>query len=221
MTIHTLYRSRKYSPGNNVILSLILIVLTVIVFLPITWVYHNTEHILGLEFAQISLTFATILFMAMILTGMGLAHFISNAIRRRNFIFRAPKPGSWAVALIKGWGFELIEESQEKHETSMPDRIFELDQVSAILNKPRRRGRRPTYTLDRWRRIALKWENRDTLRDTMTLVDLLAEEFGSHPDGSPKITVATYYCWRDKVLEEARNTNDSKSTSIKISRDSR
>ena len=56
-----------------------------------------------------------------------------------------------------------------------------------------------------------KWEKRDPLRDTMTLADLLAEEFGTNADGSPRMTEQTYYDWRDRVFAELKKEAESPS----------
>ena len=192
-------------PANMVVLSLTLVVVSLIEYLSITWVYQKTRLALGVDLAQISVSFVTIIVLGMVLLGMRLAHFIGDAMARRRFIFRNPRSEGWVLALIRVWGLELPDEHPESHVTSKADNTLKPDEVSAILNRPRQRGRRPAYSIDRWRRIVLKWENRDTLRDAMTLADLLAEEFGTHPDGSPRMTEQTYYCWRDKVLEVFKN----------------
>ena len=188
-----------------VILSLTLVVVSLIEYLSINWVYQKTRLALGVDLAQISVSFVTIIVLGMVLLGMRLAHFIGDAMARRRFIFRNPRSEGWVLALIRVWGLELPDEHPESHVISKADNTLKPDEVSAILNRPRQRGRRPAYSIDRWRRIVLKWENRDTLRDAMTLADLLAEEFGTHPDGSPRMTEQTYYCWRDKVLEVFKN----------------
>ena len=56
----------------------------------------------------------------------------------------------------------------------------------------------------------LKWEYRDTLRDSMSLADRLSEEFGSNVDGSPTMTEQSYYYWRDKVFTEIKNETEAK-----------
>ncbi len=213
MIIRTIFRGGKNTPVNTFFLSLTLVVVGLIEYLPITWVYQKTKQALGVDFAQISLTFTTVILLGLVLTGMVLAYFIDNAIRKRRFIFRSPRCWGWVEPLIRVWGFELVDEHQESHVTSKADNTLMPDEVSTILNKPRRGGRRPTYSIDRWRRIVLKWENRDTLRDAMTLADLLAEEFGTHPDGSPRMTEQTYYCWRDKVLDEIKNEVEANNSS--------
>jgi len=218
MIIRTIFRGGKYPPVKKGVLYLTLIGVGLIVFLLIAWVYQKMKLCMGVDFAEITLTFAMVIFLGMVIMGMGLAYFIDSAIRRRRFIFRTPQPGGWVDVLVKTWGFELIDEQPEFLTISAPAQTLEADEVLAILNKPRRRGRKPTYSIDRWRRIVLKWENRDTLRDTMTLADLLAEEFGTHADGSPGMTEQSYYDWRDKVFTEIKNEAEAIKTSCKITR---
>jgi len=62
--------------------------------------------------------------------------------------------------------------------------------------------RRPIFTLQDWMPVVEKWENRDRTRDTFTLAELIAEHFGTYPDGSPVVSTQTYYAWRKRVLAE-------------------
>jgi len=174
------------------------------VFLPIAWVYKKLKLGIGMDVAQITLTFAMVILLGIILAGMGLAYFVDRAIQKQSFIFRALKPGTWVNALIGAWGFVLVEEQPEDGTIPTQNPVPEVEDLLAVLNRPRRRGRKPTYSIDRWKRIVLKWENRDPLRDTMTLADLLAEEFGTYADGSPKMTEQSYYDWRNRVFAELK-----------------
>lgn len=216
MIIHTIFRSGKAPPVKKSVLCLTLVGVGLIVFLPIVWAYQKMKLDMGVDIAEIILTFATVIFLGMVLAGMGLAYFIDGAIRKQRFIFRAPQPGGWVNALIRIWGFELIDEQPESPVVSEPAKTLEANEALAILNKPRRRGRKPTYSIDRWKRIVLKWENRDTLRDTMTLADLLAEEFGTHADGSPRMTEQSYYDWRDRVITEIKKEAEATKSSGQI-----
>jgi hypothetical protein len=202
MTIRTIYRSGKYPPVQKALLYLTLVGVVVIVFLPIAWMYQKMKLGMGVNIAQITLTFAMVIFLGLIMTGMGLAYFIDNAILRRKFIFRTSQPGGWVDVLVRAWGFDLIDEQPEILEISAPGLTLEADEDLEILNKPRKRGRKPLYLIDRWRRVVLTWEKRDTLRDSMTLIDLLIAEFGTHADGSPGMSRQSYYDWRDKVIVE-------------------
>ncbi len=218
MIIHTIFRSGKYPPVKKGVLYLTLGGIGLIVFLPIVWAYQKMKLGMGVNIAQITLTFAIVIFLGMVLAGMGLAYFFDGAIRKQRFIFRAPQPRGWVNVLIRIWGFELIDEQPESPAISAPTQTLKANEALAILNKPRRRGRKPTYSIDRWKRIVLKWENRDTLRDTMTLADLLAEEFGTHADGSPRMTEQSYYDWRDRVFAELKKEVEGTKSSGQITR---
>ncbi|MCC6986386.1 MAG: hypothetical protein IT309_08155 [Anaerolineales bacterium] len=80
----------------------------------------------------------------------------------------------------------------------------------SIPEHPPRRGRRPTYPLERWARVVQAWENRDPLRNTMTLSEFLAEEFGVYADGSPHMSENSYYEWRKRVFMELRKQTPAK-----------
>jgi hypothetical protein len=158
----------------------------------------------GVDIADTSLAVAMVFFLGLVLAGMGIGYFFDWAIRKKMFIFRTLRKGSWVEAMIKLWGFEFQIEQLADCSIQIPTLTPEAIHVQTILEKPRRRGRKPTYPIDRWKRVVLKWENRDPLRDTMTLTDLLAEEFGTHLDGSPGMAEQTYYDWRKKVFAEFR-----------------
>jgi hypothetical protein len=219
MIIRTIFRGGKYPPVKRGVLYLTLIGVDLIVFLPIAWMYQKLKLGMGVEVAQISLTIAMLRSLELVLVGIGMAYFIDSAILRRKFIFHAPQPGSWVDALIRAWGFDLRDEQPENPAIAATAQALEVVNALAILNKPRRRGRKPSYSIDRWRRVVLNWESRDTLRNTMTLADMLAEEFGTHADGSPRMSEQSYYDWRDKVLSEIKNEAEALNSSCKATRD--
>jgi len=209
MIIRTIFRGGKYTRVEKTVLYLILVGVALIVFFPIAWVYQKIKFDVGVNVADIALTFAMVICLGLVMTGMCLGYFIDSAIRKRRFIFLDPPPGGWVDTLIRIWGFEPID-GERVIPPSAPAQTLEADKVLAILNKPRRRGRKPTFTIDRWRRVVLKWEYRDTLRDSMSLADRLSEEFGSNVDGSPTMTEQSYYYWRDKVFTEIKNETEAK-----------
>jgi hypothetical protein len=194
---------------------LILVGVALIVFFPIAWVYQKIKLDMGVNVADIALTFAMVICLGLILTGMRMGYFIDMSIRKRSFIFLAQPTGGWVDTLIRIWGIEPID-GERVIPPSAPAQILEGDKILAILNKPRQRGRKPTFSIDRWRRVVLKWENRDTLRDAMSLADRLSEEFGSNVDGSPKMSEQSYYYWRDKVFTEIKNESEAKISSGNI-----
>jgi hypothetical protein len=214
----TILRSGKYPPGKTGLLYVSLVGAGLIVYLPTAWVYLKVKMGLGVEVAQITLTFAMVICLGLVLVGMGLAYFMDRAILGQRFIFHAPRPGSWVEALIRTWGFELIGKQPENSATPATAATFAVDEALAILNKPRRKGRKPNYTIDQWMHVVLAWENRDTLRNTMTLVEMLGEIFGAHPDGSPRTTASSYYTWRKKVLIELKNESEALKSKDKKSR---
>jgi hypothetical protein len=216
MIIRSVFRDGKYTRDKKGVLYLIFVGVVLIVYFPIAWVYQKMKLEMGVNAAEIALAFAMVICLGLVMTGMCLGYFIDSAIRKRRFIFLDPPPGGWVDTLIRIWGFELITGETEIPPISAPAHVLEADKVLATLDKPRRRGRKPTFTIDRWRRVVLNWENRDTLRDMMTLADLIAEEFGTHADGSPKMTEQTYYYWRDKVFREIKNEAEARNSSAKI-----
>jgi len=77
-------------------------------------------------------------------------------------------------------------------------------QLLVSMDKPKRRGRPPTHSLDRWTRVVFAWENRDPYRNPMTLTEFLSQEFGTYADGTPCMSENSFYENRKKVFEELR-----------------
>jgi hypothetical protein len=78
------------------------------------------------------------------------------------------------------------------------------------LDRRSRRGRRPTYSIDRWMKVVLAWEKQDPWRKPLTLTEFLIEQFGSYADGSPRMSEKSYYEWRKKVYEELGKQEEMK-----------
>ena len=139
------------------------------------------------------------------MTGMVLAYFIYDAIRKRKFIFHTPQPGSWEDKLIRVWGFELIEDHPRTSLIPEPDQNLDgANETLVNMNGPNNRGRRPIYSIDQWEPVVLKWENHDSFRDTRTLTKYLGDEFGTNADGSPKMSEQSFYDWRKRVHAELK-----------------
>lgn len=209
MATYKVARGGKHSPGKIFVLLLILIGAGLAVFIPIEWAYQEIDSGMGAVVAQITVTFAIVFLSAIVLAGMCVGYLIDRAIKKQRLIFRSPQPGGWVDRLIGVWGFVLVEEQPAEGVQPRQAQSSEAEEALAMLSRPRRRGRKPTYSIDRWKRIVFKWENRDPLRDTMTLADLLAEEFGTHADGSPRMTEQSYYDWRDRVFAELKKEAES------------
>ena len=220
MKISALFRARKYGSLNKIILLVLLMIASVVVFLEVAWSYHTFESVLGTSLAQAVIAYHVVLLLGMSTIGIVLGHWVDRMICQKRSIFRSPQKGSWTEAFMNLWGHELksIEETDQginaisKPEPSMID-PFEL------LDLPTRRGRKPTFTLERWLPIALKWENRDPMRDAFTLGELISEHLGTNSDGSPIVSEQTYYSvWRKRAIDEIRRRAKSrKSSSVRES----
>jgi hypothetical protein len=139
----------------------------------------------------------------MVLPGLGLGYGVEWLILQRKFIFRDPQPDSLAEWVVLLWGIALppLEENSKAGSSEKPASPVEYQ----YLNLPTRRGRKPTFTLERWLPIAAKWENRDHMRDAFTLAELIADHLGTNPDGSPIVSEQTYYSlWRARAIEEIK-----------------
>ena len=107
------------------------------------------------------------------------------------------------------WGYELKEKEAvlTRTITLEPQIIEPFD----LFNMPARRGRKPTFPLERWIPIAMKWENRDPIRDAFTLGELIADLLGTNSDGSPIVSEQTYYSiWRQRAMDEIRRRAKAK-----------
>ncbi len=203
MNICTIFRSKKYGPIQKVMLYLSLIGAGLLVFVPVAWAYHKIQMGVGVEVAQTVLAFEVAFLLVLTFTGFALGYLMDWAIRHRRFVFHAPQQGGWIETLIRLWGYELnCCDQAGEFPASFSDKSQNKDEILALINRPRRRGRKPTFSIDQWKRVVLKWENRDPLRDTFTLSELLAEQFGTYADGSPRMADQSYYAWRDRVLVE-------------------
>lgn len=168
--------------------------------------FRKFEAGLGVRVAEVVISYHIIILMMLVFVGMGLGLGVDCLIRHKKYIFRIPKKGSWAEVIMTIWGYPLNEQdhdSQEGVSLALP--------APAIPEMPIRRGRKPTFPLERWIPIALKWENRDPIRDAFTLGELIAEHLGTNPDGSPIVSEQTYYSlWRQRAIDEIRKRAGSK-----------
>lgn len=107
------------------------------------------------------------------------------------------------------WGYELKEKEVVQIQTTPPEP--QMIEPFDLFNMPARRGRKPTFPLERWLPIAMKWENRDPMRDVFTLGELIAEHLGTNSDGSPIVSEQTYYSvWRQRAIDEIRRRAKAK-----------
>ncbi|MFZ5889265.1 MAG: hypothetical protein ACOYYF_17615 [Chloroflexota bacterium] len=179
------------------------------IFLQITWSYHSLETGLGTAVAQVAIMYHVVLLMILVVAGIGLGHWIDQMIRLKRSIFHDPPKGSWTEAFMNLWGYELKEKDVLQTHTLAPEPQM-IDPFD-LFNMPARRGRKPTFPLERWLPIAMKWENRDPIRDAFTLGELIAEHLGTNSDGSPIVSEQTYYSvWRQRAIDEIRRRAKAK-----------
>jgi len=168
----------------------------VIILFSVNWIYHRIHSRLGVEIAQVVVAFLMVLIVILILFGFWAGIRADRILRTRKiqalWILRSLKRSRVIRSL---WRY--IEP-----EAGMVDARHARPEPITIPERGPRRGRRPTYPLDRWIRVVQAWENRDILRNTMTLSEYLAEQFGTYADGSPKMSENSYYDWRRKILKE-------------------
>ena len=219
MKISTLFRARKYGSLNKIILLVLLKIAIVMVFLEVAWSYHTFESELGTRLAQAAIAYHIVLLLGMGTIGIGLGYWVDRMICQRISIFRSPQKGSWTEAFMNLWGHELkIKEETAPGIDTMSTPEPSMIEPFVLLDLPTRRGRKPTFTLERWVPIALKWENRDPMRDAFTLGELISEHLGTNSDGSPIVSEQTYYSvWRKRAIDEIRRRAKSrKSSSVRF-----
>ncbi|MCJ7432287.1 MAG: hypothetical protein MUO77_02240, partial [Anaerolineales bacterium] len=205
----------KYGLIKKMILQALLLIAIVIVFLDVTWLYQGFESGMGTRMAQTVISYHFVLLLGMIAVGIGLGLWVDLMIRQKKSIFHSPGKGSWTEAIMNIWGYELKCEHETAPEigpisTADPG----MDDCFELLDLPTRRGRKPTFPLERWLPIAIKWENRDPIRDAFTLGELISENLGTNSDGSPVVSEQTYYSvWRPRAVAELRRRAESRKTS--------
>jgi hypothetical protein len=115
------------------------------------------------------------------------------------------------------WGFELKCEAIAEIPPLPPPPISipEMEEIMVAPHKPRRRGRKPTFPLERWLPIAAQWENRDPIRDAFTLGELIAEHLGTNSDGTPIVSEQAYYTtWRPRAIPELQRRASAKQKAL-------
>ena len=206
MKLYSLIRANKYGSPKKMILIVLLKIALIGILLHITWSYHNLETGLGTAVAQVAIMYHVVLLMILVAVGIGLGLWIDRMIRLRSSIFHDPPKGSWTEAFMNLWGYELKEKDANQIAAPEAQMIEPFD----LFTMPARRGRKPTFPLERWIPIAMKWENRDTIRDAFTLGELIAEHLGTNSDGSPIVSEQTYYSvWRQRAIDEIRRRTKS------------
>lgn len=185
-------------------LLVVLLISGKVIILSINWIYQRIHTRLGIEIAEVVVAFLVVLIVILMLFGFGAGLSADRILRRRKvralWIYRFLKRYRVMRSL---WRYI---KPHEKMESAGPPEV----ETISIPERPPRRGRRPTYSFDRWVRVVLAWENRDIQRNTMTLSEYLVEQFGMYADGSPRMSENSYYEWRKKVFRELRKQEPGK-----------
>lgn len=166
----------------------------------IYWIFLKINHSAGVELAEVAVAFLSIFVMALILVGMRAGLGLDRWIRYRRFeecrLFHSFKHTHRVLSWL-GYG-HIIEEEAPSNEFYG----WNVEELLALFEKPKRRGRRPTHPPERWIRVVLAWENRERVGNALTLPEFLIEEFGPNADGSPRESTSNFYEYRQKILEE-------------------
>jgi hypothetical protein len=218
MKISTLFRAKKYGSIKKVLLLFFLFVACQVVFQDVIWSYHHFKSGMGTRLAQAAIAYHVVLLLGMVAVGVGLGHWVDRMIHQKKCIFHSPRKGSWTEAFMNLWGHELKSDEEIKPESGPePKPVPCMIEPFMLLDLPARRGRKPTFPLERWLPVAVQWENRDPIRDAFTLGELICEHLGTNSDGSPIVSEQTYYCtWRPRAIAEIRRRAKSrKSTGLR------
>ncbi len=189
-------------PGLKRLLVVGLLVGAIAIGVSVFWVFERIDMSLGDNLAEVAVTFSCMLVLALTAVGMRAGLSLDRYARRRALqdlhICRSSKQLTHLCRLL-GYGTQPAAPQQPE---SPPVETLVLTE------KPKRRGRPPTYSIDRWRKVVVAWENRDPLRNSMTLAEFLTEEFGAYADGSPRMSENSYYDWRKRVIEDMRRDSE-------------
>jgi hypothetical protein len=200
-------QSRRYSPISlRIGLFLILLTSGTSVFSSLAWIYRRVKSSQGLEIAEVVVTVLVIFILALIVIGFRASFDARQVLRqRKRRAFRIYR-------LIERWEFSRCLWDH----IGLPVQIEQISilppgdtiEMAVKLDASPKRGRPPTFPIERWTKVVSAWENRDRWQNTMTLQQFLAEEFGVNADGSPLMSANTYYDWRKKVHEEQRRQEE-------------
>ena len=196
-------------PIVRVVLVSILILSGGLLVVSVYWIFQKINHSVGVELAEVAVAFLSIFIMALILVGMRAGLGLDRWIRYRRFeecrLFHSSKHPLRALSWL-GYGHLVLEGKATSEELDG----WNVEELLALFEKPKRGGRRPTHPPERWIRVVLAWEHRDPLRDIMTLSQFLCEEFGTNADGTPRESESNFYDNRKKIIKQIEKKADRK-----------
>ena len=199
------FRARKGGMVKRMFLIGLFVSVLLVISRDIVWLYANFESEMGTTMAEVAISYQIVLLLGLLVAGVGLGHLVNKLIREKRSIFRSPGKGGITEKIMNVWGYELGDTQKPGDEWNGLVEPEVSDETSSSLEEitTPRRGRKPTFTVDRWVPIAQKWENRDPIRDAFTIGELISEHLGTNEDGSPVISEQTYYSvWKDRALKE-------------------
>jgi hypothetical protein len=190
-------------PAVRVALVSILILCGGSLAVSIYWIFKKINHSAGVELAEVAVAFLSVFVLALILMGMRAGLGLDRWIRNRRFeecrLFHSSKHPLRALSWL-GYGHLVLEGKATSEELDG----WNVEELLALFEKPKRGGRRPTHSPELWIRVVLAWENRDLLRDTLTLAEFLSQEFGTNADGTPRESESNFYDYRKKILKQIK-----------------
>ena len=189
-------------------LLLILLASSTSVITSVTWIYHRVQNSLGLEIADVAVALLVILILGLIIVGFGVGFGAKRVLRaRRVQAMRIYRFFQWSKTFQVFWDYVGPTVETEK---KIPPRQQDIPEITVLPNRPPKRGRIPTHSMDRWIEVVAAWENRDTWRNPITLNEFLSQEFGTCADGSPQMSKKSFYDWQKKVHKEMREREAKK-----------
>jgi hypothetical protein len=180
-----------------------LILLSISLFFPISWVYHFFQVSFGNEAALVSLTITIMTVMVFGIRGAIHTHRIIKVLQQG--IPAAGRHGIIISLVVRIFKIGNVRSNVLAAKTEA--RPVETDPVPQqfMAFSGKRRGKRSRFPEEKIRRAVLRWESRDPSFSTATLEEFLAQEFGSGPDGILLMAPTTFYDWRRRILQEARS----------------
>jgi hypothetical protein len=246
METYTVLRSSKYSVTQKLWLVLALIITGLLSIIPFFWLYQKVKFSFGIEAAEIGLAVGVIFLLAWTTLGIFAGSKIDGMMREQKSIFGGVQKNKSAKILMRIWRYtkhhkEISTPENNPKDVFVPEDIqkggsapedtkaknetdFEFDmsyeEMMSVVNQPNRRGRPPRFGLDKWLRVAIRWESRDTTVDAFTLAEVITDILGANADGSPAIREQSYYrTWRPRAKKELeRRAELKKKREAKISK---
>ncbi len=221
----------KYEANQKFWLTLAFIITSLLVATPSLWIYQKVKVIFGIGAAELGLTAGVIFLLAWTTLGVFAGLEIDWMMQEEKFIFNRSQKNKGAEILMLIWGHtkssKKISASKENLNeiSSLKDNREEVsaleskkikweadfdfglsyEEVMSALNQPNRRGRPPRFGLDKWIRVAIVWESRDTTVDAFTLAEVISDVLGTNADGSPAMSEQSYYkTWRGRAKKELK-----------------